>query len=157
MTAEQRTRPKRSGSEEASAAIWPWPDRAAELRDRAKRARRTAALRAAIAGTAAGVFFAVGRPVIAGIIAALGGLTLSLALTSPLRAYAGLERGIQVISEAVGRGLSWLLLAPVYFLVMTPLGLFTRRGSRDPLSRRFEAERDTYWRPRKGRPIDRPY
>jgi hypothetical protein len=49
----------------------------------------------------------------------------------------------------IGWGLSHLLLAGVYFLVMTPLGLITRGIGRDPLQRRFERSAETYWRRRR--------
>lgn len=50
-------------------------------------------------------------------------------------------------AELVGRGVTQVLLASVYFLVVTPLGLLLRALRRDPLARRFERERRTYWTP----------
>jgi len=42
---------------------------------------------------------------------------------------------------------SHLLLAAIYYLVLTPIGLIMRVLGRDPLARRFEPKATTYWTP----------
>ncbi len=48
----------------------------------------------------------------------------------------------------LGFVLSHLILALVYFGVMTPIGLLMRPLGRDPLQRRFDPARPTYWIPK---------
>ena len=48
----------------------------------------------------------------------------------------------------VGFVVSHLLLAAIYFLVLTPVGLLLRLARKDPLERRFDPQRSTYWAPR---------
>ena len=48
-----------------------------------------------------------------------------------------------------GRAVSHLVLAAVYFLVLTPIGLTMRLLGNDPMNRRIEREKATYWSDRK--------
>lgn len=43
------------------------------------------------------------------------------------------------------RGLSWTLLAVLYFGVLTPIGLVARWVREDPLSRGWDPQRTSYW------------
>lgn len=45
----------------------------------------------------------------------------------------------------VGWLVSHVLMGLIYYLVITPIGLIMRAVGRDPLSRRFEPEAETYW------------
>ncbi len=45
----------------------------------------------------------------------------------------------------IGWTVSHLLLGIVYYLVLTPIGLIMRMAGRDPLERRFEPDRSSYW------------
>jgi len=47
---------------------------------------------------------------------------------------------------AIGFVVSNVLLTAVYYLVVTPIGLLLRIAGRDPLERRFEPERSSYWK-----------
>jgi len=49
----------------------------------------------------------------------------------------------------LGWTVSHLLLAVVYYLVITPIGLVMRLAGRDPLQRKFDRTADTYWIQRK--------
>lgn len=48
----------------------------------------------------------------------------------------------------IGLVVSFLILAAVYYLVLTPTGLVMRLVGYDPMSRRFDAEAKSYWCPR---------
>jgi hypothetical protein len=48
----------------------------------------------------------------------------------------------------VGFVVSYIVLALVYFLVLTPIGLFMRLLGHDPLSRKFDPAAKSYWIPR---------
>ena len=48
----------------------------------------------------------------------------------------------------IGWSVSHLLMASIYFLVVTPIGWIMRLAGRDPLSRKFDRKAETYWTPR---------
>jgi hypothetical protein len=48
----------------------------------------------------------------------------------------------------VGLVVSFVILAVVYYLVLTPIGLVLRLTGYDPLHRRFDRRATTYWTPR---------
>lgn len=50
----------------------------------------------------------------------------------------------------LGLAVSFALLAVVWYGVVTPIGLASRLAGRDPLGRRFEPGRSTYWVSRGG-------
>jgi hypothetical protein len=41
--------------------------------------------------------------------------------------------------------MTWILLVPLFVLVFLPFGLLFRRGARDPMERRLDRARSTYW------------
>jgi len=49
----------------------------------------------------------------------------------------------------IGLVVSFLVLAGVYYLVLTPTGLIMRACGRDPMARRIDRQADTYWTPRR--------
>lgn len=148
----------REGRPEAAATIWNPLGEPSDASARAARARLGACLRAIVAGAAGGVFLYLDRSVLAYIVFGIGGLTLIAGLFSPLGAYAAVERWVTRAGDLVGAALTWLLLAPVFFIVMAPFGLIAKRGKRDPLRRRIEPTAGTYWSERdEPRAIDKPY
>lgn len=52
------------------------------------------------------------------------------------------------VTFPVGFVLSHVILAVVYYLVFTPVGLLMRLAGRDPLKRRFEVRQSSYWEPK---------
>ena len=114
------------------------------------------ALVAAIAGAI--FFFLLARPAVATAAWGVGGLTLLLALVSPLGAYAALDRAVGKVGEWIGTLLTWLLLGPFFYVFVAPFGLLLRRGARDKMQRRLDPDAETYWQKRDAdRPLDRPY
>jgi hypothetical protein len=49
----------------------------------------------------------------------------------------------------IGFVFSYVVLAVVYYLIVTPIGLVMRLMGRDPMQRRFDPGATTYWTPRK--------
>jgi Saxitoxin biosynthesis operon protein SxtJ len=47
----------------------------------------------------------------------------------------------------IGWLISHLLLATIYYIVLTPIGLIRRATGRDPLERQFDRDCKTYWQP----------
>jgi hypothetical protein len=50
----------------------------------------------------------------------------------------------------IGWAVSRLVMAVVFFLVVTPVGVLVRRFGRDPLERRFDGGATSYWVEREG-------
>ena len=56
--------------------------------------------------------------------------------------------GLSYATYPIGFMVSHVVLAIVYYLVFTPIGLIMRLLGYDPLSRRFDAKASSYWKPR---------
>ncbi len=75
-------------------------------------------------------------------VAALGGFWPTV-MRIPYRALA-------VLTFPIGWLVSHLVLATIYYGLVTPIGLAMRLSGRDNLDLRIEPDRDTYWTPRAG-------
>jgi len=47
----------------------------------------------------------------------------------------------------IGWTVSHVILAAVFYVVLTPIGLMLRALGRDPIARRVEPSRESYWEP----------
>ncbi len=92
----------------------------------------------------------VGRWQLVGPALAVSAVTLLLAVAGLLRP--ALLRPIYALWMIAAYPLGWVMghvmIAAVFFLVLTPLGLLLRLLGRDALSREFEPQRESYWEPR---------
>ena len=95
-------------------------------------------------GTAPKVLFAL-----AGVLPAL------YYLVPPLRRPMYL--GWIYLAWPIGIVLSFTLLAVIYYLVLTPIGLVMRLFRRDPMQRGFDANAKTYWITRTRQPDPERY
>jgi hypothetical protein len=81
------------------------------------------------------------------VLAAVGLLSLLLGTSRP-----AWLRPVYVAWMAAAYPIGWLLahllLAAIYFLLITPIGLVLRLARHDPLARRFDREAQSYWTPR---------
>lgn len=57
----------------------------------------------------------------------------------------------------IGWVVSHTIIAAVYFLVITPIGLIMRLAGRDPMERRFDPTAKTYWKVRPPAPDNARY
>lgn len=93
------------------------------------------------------------RPIVAGVFAGLAGLSALFSLLAP-RANWPIYVGLTVLAYPIGFVLSYLIMGFLFFVMITPVGLFFRLIGRDALQRRFDPSASTYWadpRPRRGR------
>ncbi len=77
----------------------------------------------------------------------LGGLALvcgALAAAAP-KWLRPLYVGLSLVALPIGLVVSHVLLAIVYFGILTPLGLILRVVRGDPLTREFDRDAKTYW------------
>jgi hypothetical protein len=56
--------------------------------------------------------------------------------------------GLSYATRPIGIVVSFVVLALVYYLALTPIGWAMRLLRHDPLSRRFEPDAGSYWNPR---------
>jgi carbamoyltransferase len=82
-----------------------------------------------------------------GIWILVGSLLLSLVLFALPRVRVRAYRAWMRIALPIGRVLTAALLALIYLLVVTPVGLLLRLFGRDPLAQRPDPRATTYWRP----------
>ena len=81
-----------------------------------------------------------------GIVLVLLGLIIPRVLVYPNKAWMKLAEGMSFVSTRI-------ILAIVFFGVLTPIGLIKRAMGWDPLHRRAERS-DSYWRPYSKRQLD---
>jgi len=81
------------------------------------------------------------------VSAACGPALLVGALVWP-RALQPIERGWSMLAHALGFINTRILLAFVFFFVLAPIALVMRAIGKDPLDRRRDRRRPTYWRTR---------
>jgi hypothetical protein len=79
------------------------------------------------------------------VILTLGTLLIFLSLTYP-RALVLPHKAWMMLAEALSFVTTRIILAAVFFLVVTPIGVVKRFLGWDPLNRR-SASRDSYWMP----------
>ncbi len=65
--------------------------------------------------------------------------------------------GMSLLAWPIGFVVSHVILAAVYYLVLTPIGLAMRVVGYDPMHRRLDREATTYWVERDGAPDARRY
>jgi len=93
------------------------------------------------------------RPWVAGGFAALAALSGFFSLVAP-RANLPIYLGLTVLTFPIGFVLSYLIMGFLFFVLITPVGLFFKLTGRDPMHRRFDRAATTYWsdpRPRRGK------
>jgi hypothetical protein len=63
--------------------------------------------------------------------------------------------GLSYATRPIGLLVSYVVLALVYYLALTPIGLTMRLLGHDPLSRKIEPDAESYWSPRnKTKPVE---
>ena len=97
-------------------------------------------------GAGAAVLLAWKVSVVAAVIA--GGIAMvvaTLALASPLVGLAAVERAVGRFAAWVGTAVAWILMTPLYYLVLTPLGWFLRARGTLRLRRQPDPRVASYW------------
>ena len=87
------------------------------------------------AATRAGIYGGLGAVGAAGFFVGLGSERAGLAM----------YRGWMAAARPIGWTVSFVLLGAVFLVVITPIGLVMRAFGRDPMERRFEPGRGSYW------------
>lgn len=119
--------------------------------------RRAAAVQC-LALAAGGAFLAVvcRRPGAARFVWLAAAAWLATTLIAP-RAAGPARRLGDALGRATGVALVWLLLAPLFFLLFTPVALGRRLRRLDPLRRRPASAGATFWVTRRHAPTSESY
>jgi len=102
----------------------------------------------ALLGTLGLVLWLKGRPSAAAACLAAAAIMPLLGLFS-LKALRTVFVLASLLTFPVGWAVSLAVLAGVYFLIVTPIGLLLRAAGYDPLGRRFDPQANSYWTPYK--------
>jgi hypothetical protein len=84
------------------------------------------------------------RPIVAGAFAALAVYALIASLVYP-KANWPVYVSLTIVAFPIGFVLSYVIMGTLFYVLITPVGLFMRLIGRDPMMRRFEPEATTYW------------
>ena len=128
-------------------AVWPWADPAGGAQAGASPARRRALIQFAVMAVIAGLLCL--RPTWRPMAVIAGSLALFVLLTGLLapRVFEAVDRALKAFGKLVGVALTWLFLAPVFFLVFMPGRLLLALKGQDPMQRQFPTQAPTYWVP----------
>ena len=77
-------------------------------------------------------------------LAALAVISLVQSLVFP-RANWPIYVALTLMAFPIGFVVSYIIMGTLFFLLITPIGLGMRLFGRDPMMRRFEPERESYW------------
>lgn len=86
--------------------------------------------------------------IMAGVVVGIGAVVLLSGLMIP-SLFLKIEQGGRRLGTMAAVGLTWGLLAPMFYLVFFPGRLVLLIAGRDPMARRFPTGAPTYWIPRK--------
>ncbi len=139
-------------TEEAARAAWEWARGEPAAAHRGHRPRVAAFGQLALTAAAAALVAVVASPWLALVPLAAGITLAAITLLSPDRLYPRALAMLRGLGRLTGGLTTWLLLTPFFYLVLSPFGLLTRRGRRDPLTRRRESRASSYWLRRGDRP-----
>jgi len=108
-----------------------------------------------VLGTVAGyIVFRTTASLPAAIVWSAGAILACLGLAVPPRIRM-IYLALSYLLMPVGAVVSLIVLALVYYIVVTPIGVVMRLAGRDPLMRRRDPDAETYWLRRKASTIQR--
>ncbi len=93
-----------------------------------------------------GVLLWKGRMLAAWILLGLGLFFLLSGLLFP-RLLGPIEKAWMWLAEIIGAVMTRVILTIVFYLVLTPIGLFMRLRGRDLLKMKLDPNADSYWEP----------
>jgi len=132
----------------ASQVIWDWRNKEKGGGHQARPSLAMAGIGLAVGGSVAALFFVYGHYVMMAVVLAISLGIFCCALFFP-KAYHGIQVGLQKFSFVVGQVLTWLLLTPFFYLVFSFGRLVQKIFHRDPMTREWQPDRESYW-------VDRP-
>ena len=89
------------------------------------------------------------QQLLAQVLTAVAAVSVSISLVQP-RMLQPLFVILMIVTFPIGVVVSHLLIAVVYYLCITPIGLVLRLFGRDAMKRRFPGAEESYWIERQG-------
>jgi len=90
------------------------------------------------------------------VLACVGAVVCAAALAAP-RFMRPVYAGWMFVGRAMGTVVNAVVLAVVFYAVVTPMGIVMRLAGRDPLKRAFESDATSYWQEREPHPEKERY
>jgi len=140
-------------------ATWPWRDpiTTSLTKSRSGGHKRRAIIQAAIMAIVATLLTMVGHKIWLGLaIYSLSAVVIISGFLIP-SLFRVLERAGQWLGRMVGIGITWLMLMPFFYLCFAPTRLILKLMGKDPMHRRFERNRSSYWVDHKPPATPQPY
>lgn len=134
-----------------SQTVWPWQETTPETRDDVRPPAAQAVLGLVISASIAGSIYwwkheahPTGALIAVSVIATIS-LTITLLALFSASGYKVVHKILGTITTVVSTLLTWILLAPFYFLCF-PLGRLSQVLKRkDPMHRAFPGSEESYW------------
>ncbi len=127
----------------ANPNVWAWKSVAAPPRP-AKHSPWRVALELLIPLAIAALFYYRGKLVPAAVVGVVGVSLFAVSRASPAAA-SKIQLFFGRFSYWVGEALTWILLLPVFFLVFTPVAIWSRLKHVDPLDAELDQRKTSYW------------
>jgi hypothetical protein len=144
-TGTSEASPLRAGDPHASALIWDWRNTADPPTNTAEDRRMKGVFQGVVGLVVGTALYLLLSEHMGMLVWTVATLIMISALVSPDRAYAAIERFIDWLVQVVGKGVTLLVMVPVFYLVFLPFGLLLRRGRKDTMKRFYEDSADSYW------------
>jgi hypothetical protein len=136
---------------EVSAVVWPWcqspssPSAGAAARALRRRAVIQALITAIIG---AAIYFLLKHKRVGGLVGGVAAFILLSGLLAP-SVFHAVDQFMKRFGQAVGTGLTYLLLVPFFYLVFMPGHFIMKVLQKDPLKLKFPSDESTLWSTRK--------
>ena len=132
--------------------VWPWRNPSAKAKAGPAARRWRAVIQAGVVAGVASLLLFCGRHYWFSLfLYVLGAIILLSGLFIP-SVFTLFEQFGRWLGKWVGAGITWLLLVPFFYLCFLPGRLILILRGKDPLCRRWERGRESYWVDRKPAP-----
>lgn len=133
----------------ASDTIWRWRNESLTVAgDSLRMVRIKGFVRSGISFALFALFSYLSWTLMSYIALFLGCLVLFATVFSPQGILAALNRGTDRLGVWIGAAVTWLFLPIIYYLVITPLGIAIRGGSRNTIKQQVPTDETSYFTPR---------
>jgi uncharacterized membrane protein len=137
---------------EAAAVAWTWRERAGVAAVSLAAEARSLRIRGVVGGTVglafAALLYFVGQKVRAAEgVAGIAVVLALLALAAPLTVFKKVNHVLEVFARGVAAGVSWVLMAILFYVVFLPIGLVLRAGHKLAITRGADRRLPSYWIP----------
>jgi hypothetical protein len=138
----------RPGRPDAAGVVWTWKREAGRAEPEGARAaqiRRRGLIQSLVAAAIGTAIFWFVSHAVAYVIFTIATIVLFSALFSPTGLFAAIEGAFDALGRAQGGGVSFAMLALIFYGFFLPFGLLLRSGRRDSMKRFFEPDAPSYW------------